>query len=77
MSSGYFASLVTLRDIITAPGEYLTRRGERVVIDKVSSHHDFNCFGSYVDCGTAERWHKTGRIRATSETLNDIVRRAE
>lgn len=74
MSSGYFAPLVTRPDIVTEPGEYVTRKGERVVVTKVSTHHDFDCFGSYVDCGTLERWHKSGRILATSETLNDIVR---
>ncbi|WP_338924705.1 hypothetical protein V0M98_34365 (plasmid) [Pseudomonas silesiensis] len=77
MSSGYFAPLVTRPDIVTAPGEYFTRKGERVVVTKVSTHHDFGCVGAYVDCGTRESWHKSGRIRATSETLNDIVRRAE
>jgi hypothetical protein len=77
MNSGYFAPLVTLPDIVTVPGEYFTRKGERVVVTKVSTHHDLNCVGAYVDCGTAERWHKSGRIRATSETLNDIVRRAD
>ena len=37
--------------------------------------HDFNCVGQYASSGIAERWHKTGRIMATSETANDIVKR--
>lgn len=72
----YFIPLFILPEIVDGPGEYLTRCGDRVTIDRASTRHDFGCVGSYALCGTAERWHKTGRIFATSETRNDIVQRA-
>ena len=74
--SVYFIPLFTLPDIIDAPGEYLTRGGDRVMIDRASTRHDYGCVGSYVACGTADKWHKSGRILATSETRNDIVQKA-
>jgi hypothetical protein len=74
--SVYFIPLFTLPDIIDAPGEYLTRGGDRVMIDRASTRHDYGCVGSYVACGTAEKWHKSGRILATSETRNDVVGKA-
>lgn len=74
--SAYFAPLVSLPVVIDDSGEYITRSGERVYIERASSRHDFGCVGHYADCGTSERWHKSGRILAASETPNDIVRRA-
>lgn len=74
--SVYFIPLFTLPDIIDAPGEYLTRGGDRVMIDCASTRHNYGCVGSYLVCGTAEKWHKSGRILATSETRNDIVCKA-
>ena len=71
----YFIPLFYLPTIVVEPGHYLPRAGERVLVERVSSRHDFNCTGRYASCGTAERWHKTGRIMATSETPNDIVKR--
>lgn len=71
----YFIPLFSLPTIIEGPGDYLTRGGERVTIERTSARHDLNCVGHYTECGTAERWHKTGRIMATSETRNDIVKR--
>ena len=72
----YFIPLFTLPVIINEPGEYITRGGDRVTIDRASTRHDFGCVGSYVACGTAEKWHLSGRILATSETRNDVVRKA-
>jgi predicted nucleic acid-binding protein len=72
----YFIPLFTLPNIIDAPGEYLTRGGDRVMIDRASTRHDYGCVGSYVGCGTAEKWHKSGRILATSQTRNDVVCKA-
>jgi predicted nucleic acid-binding protein len=72
----YFIPLFTLPVIINEPGEYLTRGGDRVTIDRASTRHDYGCVGSYVACGTAEKWHKSGRILATSETSNDVVCKA-
>lgn len=74
--SVYFYPLITKPIIVDGPGDYLTRCGERVSISSVSTKHDFGCRGQYLACGTAERWHKSGRIMATSETANDIVSRA-
>lgn len=71
----YFIPLFSLPAIVNEPGEYLTRGGERVMVERVSARHDFNCVGQYASSSIAERWHKTGRIMATSETANDIVKR--
>lgn len=71
----YFIPLFSLPAIVVEPGHYLTRAGESVQVERISSRHDFNCIGRYSSSGTAERWHKTGRIMATSETVNDIVKR--
>jgi hypothetical protein len=75
MSSAYFAPLVTKTDVITSPGQYITRCGETVTITATSRRHDFGCVGTYAD-GIAERWHKSGRISASRETRNDIVKAA-
>jgi hypothetical protein len=76
MSSAYFAPLVLLPEIITEPGQYQTRCGEVVTVVSISQkyRHDFENRGSYPN-GVAERWHKSGRIFATSTTDNDIVAR--
>lgn len=76
MSTGYFAPLVTLPVIITEPGAYFTRYGEKVSITSVSNRHDFGCYGHYPD-GTHERWHKSGRIFAGSLSENDILSKAD
>lgn len=72
--SMYYLPLITLPALIEAPGEYLTRDGELVVIEKVSSKLGDTCAGYYKASGIPERWHKTGRILASSETPNDIVK---
>jgi len=72
MSSAYFAPLVTVSTVINAPGMYVTRCGEVVTIHAVSSRHDFGCHGAYPN-GTAESWHRSGRLFASQETTNDIV----
>lgn len=74
--SAYFVPLLSCPVVIDELGEYITRSGERVYIERVSSRHDFGCTGYYADCSTPERWHKSGRISAGSETSNDVVRRA-
>jgi len=76
MTSAYFASFILLEVIIDAPGEYVTRCGDRVTIEKESTRHDFGCIGRYDDCGTQERWHKSGRLLAGQLSPNDIVSRA-
>jgi len=75
MSSAYFAPFVSFPVVILAPGRYLTRCGETVTVDAVSSRHDFACVGAY-DNGVRERWHKSGRLFAGRETANDIIRMA-
>lgn len=72
--SEYFVPLVSLPLVIDGAGEYLTRGGDQVTIKRASTRHDFECTGDYVECGTADHWHKSGRILATTETRNDIVR---
>ena len=72
MNDSYFAPLVTLPAIVTHRGEYMTRSGETVRIDRITTMHDFGCCGVYAD-HTRECWHKSGRILASHETENDIV----
>ncbi len=74
--SAYFVPLISLEVVIDGPGEYLTRGGERVGVDRASTRNDFECVGYYVSSGTTESWHRSGRTHATSETCNDIVKRA-
>lgn len=76
VGSAYFAPLVTLADIITEAGDYVTRAGERVTIEQVSTRHDFMCVGYYHDADrTRDGWHKSGRIYASKETQCDVVAR--
>jgi hypothetical protein len=76
MTSTYYVQLITLAVVIDGPGEYLTRCGDRVTIATTSTGHDLGNRGSYAECGTRESWHRSGRISASRETSNDIVRRA-
>ena len=73
--SAYFVPLITLPTVIIEAGEYRTRSGERVIVERVSSRSDLGCEGWYLSCCTPERWHKSGRIMASRETANDIVAR--
>lgn len=68
----YFAPLVQLNAIITAPGLYVTRSGEIVTVESTSQAHTFGCAGHYTD-GKKEAWHRSGRLFATSESQNDIL----
>lgn len=81
MSSAYFAPLVPLPVLITEPGYYETRRGEKVLVIKVSAKHDFKCVGYYLNPQgrkeIKERWHKSGRLFANQLSKNDIVKRLE
>lgn len=72
----YFYPLMFLKVIIDAPGDYLTRGGNRVTVVKASTRNDSGCNGFYTACKTPEHWHKSGRIFASRETQNDIVQRA-
>lgn len=77
MRSNYFAPLVPLPVIIDEPGAYVTRKGECVTVDfigRVSTEHAFSCFGNYSG-GVCETWHKSGRLHASTETENDIIRK--
>lgn len=74
MNKGYFAPLVLLPTIITKPGYYETRGGDVVKITKISEKHDLECEGIYVGTTTFDGWHKSGRLFATIETVNDIVK---
>jgi len=70
-----FANFVTMPTIIDAPGYYLTRGGERVLITKCTGAHSFGCTGTYSN-GTLEAWHKSGRLYFGMQTVNDIVAKA-
>lgn len=76
MSSAYFAQLVLKPAIITRPGRYRTRDGEIVEIATTSGRHDFGCRGRYAS-GVPDSWHRSGRLYATSECLNDLVEAVE
>lgn len=78
MSSAYFAPLVTLPVVIAEAGDYVTRIGQRVTVEHVSTKHDFGCTGYYHDADwTREKWHKSGRIFATCVSHCDVVGRWE
>ncbi len=72
-SNGYIWPLVCRPIVITAAGDYLTRGGEVVSIQSLSSNNDFGCIGTY-STKQRERWHRSGRIFANVETPNDIVK---
>lgn len=74
--SAYFAPLISLPVVIDDSGEYITRAGDRVHIERASPRNDFGCVGYYAACGTQDCWHRSGRLSASSESGNDIVRRA-
>jgi len=74
MTSAYFAPLVLLPTVIDGPGVYETRAGETVVIHDSSPRHCFGCCGTYAS-GVAESWHRSGRVFASRETQNDIVKK--
>jgi len=71
-SSSYFVPLLFLPTVIAGPGQYRTRCGEIVSIRASSTRHDHGCVGTYSD-GVPEGWHKSGRILASRETINDII----
>lgn len=76
MSSAAFAALVPLPVVIDAPGMYLSREGQRVRIETVSTKHDFGCIGHYPFRGVGtlkDAWHKSGRLYFGMECRNDIV----
>jgi len=75
MTAAYFAPLVTLPVLIDAPGDYLTRSGERVTIRRPSWRNEFGCIGQYAN-GTAESWHRSGRLFAGQQSDNDITAKA-
>lgn len=74
--SAYCYPFIFQEVIIDGPGEYLTRGGERVTIDQASSSLSFDCAGRYADCGTQDRWSKSGRLFAGTLSQNDIVARS-
>jgi len=78
MTHAYFAPLVLPPVVITEPGQYLTRSGERVTVESTSQKHDFGNRGYYgsADNRIAESWHRSGRVSASRESNNDIVSRA-
>lgn len=72
--AAYFAPFVVLPTVIDGPGQYVTRCGEIVEISQASNRHDFGCAGAYSN-SVGERWHKSGRLFASRETVNDVVAR--
>lgn len=74
MRSNYFAPLIPLPVIIDEPGAYVARKGERVTVSLASAEHAFSCHGNYSG-GVYETWHKSGRLHASTETENDIIRK--
>lgn len=68
----YFTAFITLPTIITEPGRYLTRSGEKVNIFQANTKHVFGCIGKYPE-GIEDRWHKSGRLYAHTLSPNDII----
>jgi hypothetical protein len=77
MSSAHFYPLIFVPVVITKPGQYLTRCGETVTVETVSTKHDYGCRGFYNKEGIKEGWHKSGRIYPGQECNNDIVSAVE
>lgn len=75
-SQAYFCSMVVLPTVVTGPGAYVTRCGETVTVDVASTRHEFGCHGTYPG-NIRESWHKSGRLFASRETANDIVKPAQ
>jgi len=71
-----FTPINLLPVVITAPGQYETRRGEIVTVDTTAGKgaHRRNWHGRYEN-GVAESWHSSGRLYAGQTCANDIVRR--
>lgn len=76
MSVAWFAALVVLPVVIDAPGEYVTRCGERVTIEVAVHSCSFACLGRY-PCGTRDYWHESGRLYFDALSANDIVSKAD
>ena len=66
--------LFALPTIIDTPGQYLTRKGDVVNIEKTSRRNKFHCLGTY-PCGIQDGWHHSGRLYCDYSTIsqNDIV----
>lgn len=58
-TAAYFAPLVSLPTLISAPDSYVTRDGKVVSVSAVSDRHDFGCVGTYSN-GIRESWHRSG-----------------
>jgi hypothetical protein len=78
MSPAYFVPLVPLPIVISEPGDYITRCGELVTVEQASRKNDFGNVGYYgaTEEQITERWHRSGRVSATRESVNDVVSRA-
>jgi len=59
-----------LPHFVTAPGEYLTRCGEKVTVTKVYKRF---AYGFYNKPQIRESWNLNGRILLWTETDNDII----
>lgn len=70
----YRSSFILHPVIITAPGQYITRKGEPVEITHIGT---FWCHGCYLDDDLRDMWPKCGRMFASQETIFDIVRKLE
>ena len=79
MTHAYFAPLVLLPTVITEAGNYVTRCGETVTIERSSAKHDFGNRGFYANAEgrVTDSWHRSGRVNASRESNNDVVGRAE
>jgi hypothetical protein len=70
------ANYVVLPTIVTGPGEYVTRCGERVTINEVrpGRGEPYAAQGVYAN-GVEEAWDVSGRLYPTILSNNDIVGR--
>jgi hypothetical protein len=82
------ATRINLNDlpvVITQPGDYITRSGDRATVHEVSSHTDLTCtsFGAKGSKWRMYRgkyrpggytiWHRSGRCYPLRESGSDIV----
>lgn len=74
--AAYYKSLILLPAIINAPGRYITRAGETVMIERIDGAGLYRCRGQYITTGQIDAWHSSGRVFASVESELDIISKA-
>lgn len=70
-----FVQHIILPTIVTRPGRYVTRCGEVVTVERITTGLHASAYGYYSN-GIEERWDACGRLLPHSLSKNDIVQSA-